>query len=464
MLEKIYFYYTNDLHSYFEHWSRVVGFLKDKRQRNEMNDESNWIVDIGDHIDRVDPIAEAFMGKANVELMNEAGYDIVTLGNNEGITMSHDDLHDLYDQANFEVVCANLHSEKNVPDWLKFYTNVTSNHGVKIGVIGLTAPFNDFYELLDWHVSEPDKTLDKYIKQLKETSDIIVLLSHLGINEDRELARRFPDLDIIIGGHTHHLLRTGEEVNNSIITAAGKHCTYVGQVILTWDHELGKLVNKEAYTTNITHLDKDIATEEHVLELRNKASENLSEVIVHLDQPIDVSWFSHSEIMGHLTDMTRKWTKADIAMLNAGLLVDQIPKGDVTYGDVHHICPHPINPCVVELSGSQLTEAIRASLSKEFVELKLKGFGFRGEVIGRMIFSGIEVETVNRENGEEYVERITRNGEPLDTAEMYTIALPDTFTFGRLFPEVARSKMKKYFVPEFLRDLLALTLKEKYNN
>lgn len=464
MQEKIYFYYTNDLHSSFEHWSRVVGFLKQKRERNVANHESNWLVDIGDHIDRVDPIAEAFMGKANVKLMNEAGYDIVTLGNNEGITMSHDNLYHLYDEANFEVVCANLHSEKSVPDWLNVYTNITSVQGVQIAVIGLTAPFNDFYELLGWYVSEPAKTLEKYIKKLKETSDIIVLLSHLGINEDRELARRFPDLDVIIGGHTHHLLRTGEEVNNSIITAAGKHSTYVGQVILTWDHGLGKLVKKEAYTTNITHMDKDIETEEYVLELKNKAFKNLSKVIVHLDEPINVSWFNHSQIMGYLTDTTRKWTKADIGMLNAGLLVDQIPQGDVTYGEIHRICPHPINPCVVELSGSQVIEAVRASLSKEFVELELKGFGFRGEVIGRMIFSGIEVETVNRKNGEEYVERITRHGIPLNSTQTYTIALPDTFTFGRLFPEVARSKVKKYFVPEFIRDLLAITLKEKYGN
>src|SRR5699024_1057197 len=109
MQEKLYFYYTNDLHSYFKNWSRVVGFLKNETAKREENNESYWIADIGDFVDRVHPIAEAFMGKANVELLNEAGYDLATIGNNEGITLSHDDLYTLYDNADFQLVCANLH-------------------------------------------------------------------------------------------------------------------------------------------------------------------------------------------------------------------------------------------------------------------------------------------------------------------------------------------------------------------
>src|SRR5699024_8912734 len=112
--------------------------------------------DIGDHMDRVHPIAEAFMGKANVELMNDAGYDIATLGNNEGITLAHEELYHLYDEADFQVVCANLQSTAGKkPDWLLPATIFRSNGGVRVGVIGLTAPFNPFYHLLDWHADDP---------------------------------------------------------------------------------------------------------------------------------------------------------------------------------------------------------------------------------------------------------------------------------------------------------------------
>ncbi|MFC2947170.1 bifunctional metallophosphatase/5'-nucleotidase [Virgibacillus sediminis] len=463
MQEKLYFYYTNDLHSNFEQWAKAAGYLKNAKDSRLDAGESCWLVDIGDHVDRVHPIAEAFMGKANVGLLNDAGYDLATIGNNEGITLAHQDLFHLYDEAEFEVVCANLHSlDQQSPDWLKSVSTLTSYNGVKVGVIGLTAPFNAFYELLGWHISSPYATLEAHIRKMKESADVIILLSHLGLNEDQEIARRHPEIDVIIGGHTHHLLHSGENVNNTLITAAGKHCTYAGEVILTWDHHQKKLVNKEAYTRDITKLAKDLPTEQKLLELYEKAEEIMGENVVTIQEPIEVQWFSPTPLMERLTERVQDWTKADCAMLNAGLLLDHFPAGEVTYHDIHRICPHPINPVVVELKGDELVEVIRASLTKDFMELKLKGFGFRGEVLGRMVFTGVDVETGCRPDGEEYVRKVTMNGQPLDMERNYTVATADTFTFGRLLPEVAKSERKEYFLPEFLRNLLADTLRKNY--
>ena len=461
MKEKLYFYYTNDLHSNFAQWPRVAGFFKDAKANRIARNESFWLMDVGDHADRVHPITEATMGKANVQLMNDLGYDVATIGNNEGITLGHDDLFHLYDDADFLVSCANLHSMDQIePDWLQPTVKLTSMNGIKIGVIGLTAPFNDFYELLDWHISSTFRALDKYVEELKQSTDIIILLSHLGLNEDQEIARRYRDIDVIIGGHTHHLLRTGEHINNTIITAAGKHCHFVGEVILTWDHVEKKVVNKEAFATDISHIAKDLPTEQTLIELQETADDLLGKPIVYLKKPIEVRWFKHTEIMQQLTNTVKAWTNADCAMLNAGLLIDQLPAGDVTYGDIHRICPHPINPCVVTLNGNELLEVIRASITKDFMEMKLKGFGFRGEVLGRMIFSGIKVETAFHESGE-YVKDVTYHGRPLDPSHTYRVATADTFTFGRLLPEVAKSETKDFFLPEFLRDLLADTLRNE---
>ncbi|WP_100012965.1 bifunctional metallophosphatase/5'-nucleotidase [Lentibacillus sediminis] len=463
MLEKINFYYTNDLHSNFAQWPRVAGFLKDAKAKRQAAGESCWVIDIGDHVDRVHPITEAFMGKANVRLMNDAGYDLATIGNNEGITLAHEELFHLYDMADFQVVCANLHStDSQEPAWLKPSVKIESRNGVRIGIIGLTAPFNAFYELLGWHISSVFQALNQQVEELKKQTDIIVLLSHLGFNEDQEIARRYPDIDVIIGGHTHHLLRTGEVVNNTLITAAGKHCMFAGEVILTWDHKHERLVKKEAYATDISETAKDLETEQQLHDLKHQAEKVLGEKVVHLKEPLEVKWFGHTKVMQELTNAAREWTKADAAMLNAGLLLDQFPEGDITYQDIHRICPHPINLCVVELKGDELLEVIRAAFTKDFMELKLKGFGFRGEVLGRMIFSGLEVESDYHETGEEYVKRVTFHGEPLEMGRVYTIATADTFTFGRLLPEIARSETKQYYLPEFLRDLLAATLRSKF--
>src|SRR5699024_2655411 len=190
MKEILHIYYRNDLHSDFTYWPQVAHCLK----RVQREKDNCWIADIGDHVDRVHPIAEAFMGKANVDLMNDIGYDVVTLGNNEGITLSHHDLHHLYDDASFQVVCANLFSMENeAPAWLQSSYRVETPSGIKIGYVGVTAPFNAFYNLLDWYISPPFEALQRVIDEVGKSCDVIVLLSHLGINEDREIARHFPE-------------------------------------------------------------------------------------------------------------------------------------------------------------------------------------------------------------------------------------------------------------------------------
>lgn len=464
MKEKLYFYYTNDLHSNFEQWPRVAAFIKESIAARNVRDNDYWLFDIGDHMDRVHPISEATKGKANIQLMNDLRYDVVTFGNNEGITLAHDDLYHLYDDAEFDVVCTNLHSSDNQnPLWLNRQVKLTSESGVRIGILGLTAPFNDYYHLLGWHISSVFDELDKYVHQLSQETDIIVLLSHLGLSEDQEIARRYKDIDVIIGGHTHHLLRTGEKINNTIITAAGKHCSFVGEVILTWDHNLKKLINQEAYATDISDYEKDIETEHKIMSLQEDAEQRLNYPIVYTNHPIEVGWFKNTKVMRELTNTLREFTKADIAMLNSGLLLDSLPVGKIAYKDIHRICPHPINPVTVELTGSEILEVIRVSLTKEFTEFQLKGFGFRGKVLGKMVFSGIEVISNFHANGEEYVKTVLLpDGSELDANQTYKLGTADVFTFGRLLPEIAKSDTKHFFVPEFLRDLLVTTLEKQY--
>lgn len=459
--EKIYFYYTNDLHSNFSQWSRVTAFLKEKQMIRKANQEAYWTVDIGDHVDRSHPITEATGGLANVELLNDAGYDVVTLGNNEGITLSHQELYQLYNQADFDVVCSNLQSMDGwTPFWLKRTQIKTTDSGIRIGFIGLTAPFNAFYHLLDWHVESEFDALDRHMDTLAEETDVIILLSHLGITVDQEIARRYPAVDVIMGGHTHHLLEKGEMVNNTLITAAGKHCYYIGEVELLWNHAKQELEAKQANAHSLQEHTKDLETEQYLQKLLDTSDTYLDKVIATVNQPIEVKWFEETPIISSLTKVLRKWTHADIGMLNAGVLLDSLPAGPVTKGDIHRICPHPINPVLVDLKGDELIEVVRAALSPSFTELRLKGFGFRGEILGKMIFSGIHVETAFHRNGELYVKNVyTENGYPIQASKTYYVATADTFTFGQLLPEVARSTKKQYFVPEFLRDLLAYAVK-----
>ncbi|WP_182201557.1 bifunctional metallophosphatase/5'-nucleotidase [Paraliobacillus salinarum] len=461
MEEKLFLYYTSDLHSHFKNWPKIVSFIKEKREQHLKDKQQMLLLDNGDHMDRVHPMSEALLGKGNVSLLNQANYDVATLGNNEGITLNHDSLHQLYDDADFSVVCANLHSsDGNNPSWLQETTYKRTDSGLTIGIIGLTAPFYAFYEPLQWTIEDPYEALDREIEQLQQHADIIVLLSHLGINDDEQIAKKYPMIDVIVGGHTHHLFRNGHEINQSILTAAGKFGYFVGEVILTWDHDNKKLIKKQAYATQIDHLSDNKESAQLIHDQIYKSNQLLDDPITKLHQSLKVDWFQVTPILQRLTDTLLAWTNADFAMLNAGLLLETLPIGDVNYADVHRICPHPINPCVVQLTGRELTEVIRGVLTKRFMELKVEGYGFRGEVIGKMAFAGLNIDTQIDKQGNEVLKKVTCNQNPLDMNKTYNLALADMFTFGQLLPEVARSSSKTFFVPEFIRDLLAHTLKK----
>ena len=77
--------------------------LQGEKKRRQEAGETVLTVDIGDHVDRFHSISEATNGLGNTKLLNEALYDYVTIGNNEGITLAKEHLNRLYDDAEFEV-------------------------------------------------------------------------------------------------------------------------------------------------------------------------------------------------------------------------------------------------------------------------------------------------------------------------------------------------------------------------
>src|SRR5699024_4353351 len=131
--------------------------------------------------------------------------------------------------------------------------------------------------------------------KLQDKTDMIVLLSHLGIYEDRTIAKEFPEIDVIIGGHTHHLLEQGEYVGQTLLAAAGKFCTHVGEVQLVWDHRQNKLSHCKAETTATESLPKDFETKERLEELSLEATAILSKPIIYSKEELTVDWFKETE-------------------------------------------------------------------------------------------------------------------------------------------------------------------------
>ena len=100
-METIHILHTNDLHSHFENWPRMRRFLLEHQAAYRKQGDTVLTFDIGDAMDRSHPLTEATNGQINTELLNQIGYDGVTIGNNEGFGNSDADLEHLYDKANF---------------------------------------------------------------------------------------------------------------------------------------------------------------------------------------------------------------------------------------------------------------------------------------------------------------------------------------------------------------------------
>ncbi|QKE74040.1 bifunctional metallophosphatase/5'-nucleotidase [Arthrobacter citreus] len=454
-------FHTNDIHSHFETWPTIVGLLKSKRELAKGKGEATLTFDIGDFVDRFHPISEATLGKGNVELLNAAQFDAVTIGNNEGITLSKSELLNLYADAKFEVLLGNLTiSDVDTKSFSKPY-KIYEKSGVKIGVIGLTVAYPVFYETLGWSIKDPFEALNEILPIVREQSDLVIILSHLGMRDDQRIAEQFSGVDIILGAHTHHLFPNGEYAGETLLCGTGKHGNYLGEVLITLNKESKSIINTEASVTEVHKVPKyyqDETTKIMLANLMKLSGEILSEPVTLLTSNMSVNWFKDSPLPKLLASALQQWTKADVSILNSGILLDGLAQGHVNKGDIHRICPHPINPCLVHLSGMELLDALNRCEDKELTHLKMKGFGFRGKVIGRMVYDGIMIVDRGKKR-HLYQEDIFINGEGLDLNRKYIIGTLDLFTFGHLIPQIRDADHKRFFMPEFIRDVLFWALK-----
>lgn len=445
MLEKIHIFHTNDLHSHFKYWPRMQSYVKEMRNKLGNIGETSYLFDVGDHLDRSNIYTEATVGKGNVRLLNEAGYDVVTIGNNEGITLSHEELFHLYDNANFDVVVANVYaSHGKKPAWMKPYVILTTAMGTKIGVIAATAMFEVYYEELNWHMDDARSTLLRLAHQLREEVDIVVCLSHLGITEDELLADECPEIDVIFGSHTHHVLPEGKVINGVLLTGGGKFGQYTGHLIIEYDKKLRKIVEKK--DTLIHNKDLPIVKNEQkvVQFLEDEGNRILDTPVFTTKKAYNKEWFHYSQLSDLFAHAILEKSGADCALFNAGIFLDGLPKGIVTALDLHRIFPHPINLCTIELSIAEMKEIYMQSKNEEWPYIELKGLGFRGVIFGKILTYGFSMNE-NRQ--------LLINGKLADQNHIYKLVTLDLFTFGYFYPSFKYAK-KQYILPEFLRNIM----------
>ena len=172
-------------------------------------------------------------GQATISAMNAMGYQAAVTGNHE-YDFGLDTLKAAMAAAKFPFLAANVHAAAG-GQWDKVQPYVVFNmDGVRVGVFGLTTlesvTLNWPDSLKDIVVEDPIATARSVVPQVRAVSDVVVALTHLGINEDRVLAKEVPGIDFIVGAHSHSLIVDWLWEGDTLITQAGCYAQALGRI------------------------------------------------------------------------------------------------------------------------------------------------------------------------------------------------------------------------------------------
>jgi len=271
--EELYFciLHTNDMHSELIPHSPAVDYHPEKedpaiggfarlatavdeiRENKWKEGEPVLLFDAGDFLGG-GPFAWLALNGSAAELtiMQEMGYDAVTIGNHE-----YDYGPDVLAQYLLKAGYPEAHQKTLV---LAFNTEAPPGHplaarslyrntgmfelenGLKVGVFGLIGKDAILVigEAGDVQFLDQHETARQAVDELKEQgADVIVAISHSGVDEDRELAREVPGIDVIVGGHCHTALYKPVLQRDTIIVQAGSLGEYLGQLELAYNTDTG---------------------------------------------------------------------------------------------------------------------------------------------------------------------------------------------------------------------------------
>ncbi|WP_127531175.1 bifunctional metallophosphatase/5'-nucleotidase [Paenibacillus kobensis] len=446
--------HSNDIHSRLENAARMASLIAEERRF--YGSDRVLAVDIGDHMDRMRPETEGSDGAVNIELLHAACCEAATLGNNEGLTFVPETLESVYrNYAKFPVLVANVKQlhDSECPAWLAPST-IISKGGIRIGLIGVTARFPDFYELLGWEVTDPIAAAAAEAAKLRPHVDVLVVMSHIGLPLDRRMAEEAPGIDLILGGHTHHLLEEPLVIGTTTVCAAGKFGERIGRIEIGIDPATSR-PRFRASCVPVAAYDEHPEAADIIERYRELSSERLGCVVAHLETALEARTDQESPLPNLLAASLRRWTQAEIGLVNNGQLLAGLSAGDVTAGELHAICPSPINPCRMKLSGAHIREALEQSLQPEYIEMPIRGFGFRGLVLGTLSVDGMRLEVEHTASGQLQLSAAFVGDEPLNDEREYTVGTIDMFTFGVGYLSIKQGTEVRYYLPEFIRDLLA---------
>ncbi len=305
--------HTNDEHSslvpapYVDHrpgyddpslggYARLASFVHGIREAKSIIDEPVLLLSAGDFLGGTPFSWLSLEGAAwELQLMQDIGYDAAAVGNHE-----YDYGPDLlasylkiagYPEAGSRtaLIASNTHPPQGHPleeAGLKKHHIIELENGLTVGMFSLigvdavqVAPYAQPVTF-----SDQTETASRQVASLQaQGAELIILLSHSGVDEDIALARKVPGIHLIVGGHCHTLLEEPVMAGNTVIVQAGELLQYAGVVELAFDRASNsvRLLNGERGTPFVQRLDSSVpldpeihaAVEMAILSLNDLAAE-----------------------------------------------------------------------------------------------------------------------------------------------------------------------------------------------
>lgn len=343
---------ANDMHAAIDQFPRL-GFVADSLRALYPD---LLILSAGDNRSG-DPINDMFDIPAYpmVALMNQVGFHATVVGNHE-FDSNQDGLARLIGLSTFSTLCANMEPDPKWKMHVKPYQKFDVG-GVMVGVIGITAlgsmgiPESHPKRLTDIKFMDPLSTIKKY-EFLRKECDVVLLLSHLGYNDDVKFSAELPWVDIIVGGHSHTQLDGGEMHNGILITQNTKGLKYATHSTLVM--EGNRIVSKKAELIAIAG---KTGANQTIAELVRYFSENpaFKRVLAVAETPFD----NKEELGCMVCDAYMAETGADLSYQNAGgVRVENHDAGNMTVGDVMKMDPFQNDAVELYVTGKELAEML----------------------------------------------------------------------------------------------------------
>ncbi len=380
-IEKLTILHSNDMHGAFlpeeKNGIQVGGLTLLSGYVNQMREtKKNLIYAVAGDMFRGSIIDSEYEGLSTIDLMNNLRPDIASIGNHEvDYGLAH--LLFLEKCSKFPLINADLYVTMNNARLFTPYKDISVG-GMKIMFIGILTS-----EVLA--ATKDEKIIGSFI-DLKAAAkeigvicdnyrtirtDMTVLLTHIGIEQDKQLAELLdPDwgVNLIIGGHSHTFMESPEVVNGIPIVQAGTGTSTIGQIDLQYDTEKKEIVDFKwkSVDINSSSCPKDPIMEELIDSYRSETDKKYKRVVTRFARKLSHPCREQETEMGNLYADALAWEASyDIMLVGSGSIRKKEMGPIVEYQDMLENTPFDDCVWMLEVTGEQWRRMIRHILRDE---------------------------------------------------------------------------------------------------